>query len=358
MRNRLPRRVCIIAICICCSFITGGCWDYHDINHRSIPLIIGISKGKEKAYSVSLQIPIPAEKKLTVKVISSEGNTASEAVNNIRINVENYIDLLSVQLIVISQDLAQEGIKEELANTIRSRNFSPKALLAITNGDMEQLLNNSKQAVTHDVTTFYKFSNKRAGWTPKTAKTRLIDVFASTRSYTQDVMVPIIKPGRETVLDFDGSALLNKGTMVGKLNVDETLIVNVVSNRYYGADVEVLQNGSATIRSARMKWSSSMTGGRPVITGKLFLKASLTESRSGIARSEYKKELEQLFQSRLERVTNKLLQSGCDPIGFGNHFRSEIPFHKLANWRTDYYPKLQVNYRVHAEFDNLGSLVQ
>nr|WP_279591528.1 Ger(x)C family spore germination protein [Paenibacillus sp. BK720] len=359
---RVPKRslkwICSLFVWLCCGLLTGGCWDSHDINHRSIPVIIGISKGQEKAYKVSLQIPIPAERKLTVKVVSREASTVSAAINAIRVDVENYIDLLSVQLIVFSQELAQAGLHEELTNVIRSRNFSPKALLAITDGDMEELLTNSNNAISNDVTTFYKFSNKRAGWTPRTTKTSLLDAFAATRSYTQDTMIPIIKPGRRTVLEFDGSALLKKGKMVGRLNEEEIVAINVVSNNYYGADVEVMQNASVTIRSAHIDWQSKMTGSGPELLGKLSIQASLTESEAVKSASEHEKELQVEFTKKLENVTNKLVKSGCDPMGLGNHFRSKIPFNKLTNWRTEYYPKLKIKYSVHVVINNLGELVQ
>jgi hypothetical protein len=94
------------------------------------------------------------------------------------------------------------------------------------------------------------------------------------------------------------------------------------------------------------------------MVGKLYLQAALTESNTDVPKSKYEEDLKELFQHHLERVTNKLLQSGCDPMGLGNHFRSQIPFDKLANWRSDYYPNLKISYDVHVEINNLGSLVQ
>ncbi|QHW31162.1 Ger(x)C family spore germination protein [Paenibacillus rhizovicinus] len=358
MRKRLRIGVRLLAVWLGCGLMTTGCWDYHDINHRTVPVIMGISKGQEKRYKVSLQIPIPAERKLNVKVVSREAATVSEGIDVIRVDVENYIDLLSIQLIVVSQGIAQEGLKDEMANAIRSTMFSPKTLLAVTSGDMVELLSNTKNAITNDITTFYKFANKRAGWTPKTAKTSLMESFVSTRSYTQDILLPIIKPGRETVLEFDGSALMKEGKMIGRLSDQETLFVNVVTNRYYGADVEVLQNASLTILAAHMNWSSRMTGNGPELVGKLRLQTSLSESRTEKSKSQHVSDLETLFSKNLKQVTDKLIQTGADPMGMGNHFRSKIPFEKLAKWRSDYYPELKVRYHVQVEIANLGSLVQ
>ncbi|MDR6550897.1 Ger(x)C family spore germination protein [Paenibacillus qinlingensis] len=358
MCKRVRTGICLLAVWLGCGLITTGCWDYHDINQRTVPVIMGVSKGQEKKYKVSLQIPIPAERQLNVKVVSREASTISEGIDNIRTDIENYIDLLSIQLIVVSQELAREGLQDALANAIRATAFPPKTLLAVTDSDMEELLSNTKKAITSDVTTFYKFANKRAGWTPKTAKASLMESFSSTQSYTQDVLLPIIKPGRETVLEFDGSAIMKKGKMIGRLSDKETLVVNVITNRFYGADVEVLENASLTIRSAHMNWSSRVTENGPELVGKLSLQTSLSESIIEKPKSEHKSDLEKLFLKDLDSVTNKLIQTGADPLGLGNHFRSKIPFEKLAKWRSDYYPELKVHYLVQVKINNLGSLVQ
>lgn len=359
MRKRLRNRLFLLAVgWTCCGMLIGGCWDYHDINHRAIPVLMGISEGEDKAYKVSLQIPIPTETKLTIKVVSEEANTVSEAIDNIKINIENYIDLLSVQMIVFDQAIAKRGLLVTLSNVILSRELAPKAILAITDDDMVKLLKNSKNAINNDVSTFYKFSNKRAGWTPKTAKTSILEAYTSSISYTEDIIVPIIGPGKETVLTFKGSAVLRQGKMVGRLGDEETLFMNLVTNRYYGAAVEVVDNASVTIQSAHVRWKETLEGKNARITGNINIHASLTEMSGPNTRAELVNKLEVLIKKRLERLTVKLMSSGSDPIGLGNHFRSKLAVNKLRNWRDVYYPNLQVSYNVKVRINNYGGLMQ
>ncbi|WP_127532803.1 Ger(x)C family spore germination protein [Paenibacillus kobensis] len=355
---RSVRMVSLLMLWIGCGGLIGGCWDYHDINHRAMPVIMGIGQGENKAYQVYLQIPIPAEQKLVIKVVSSEADTVSEAVDQIRMSIENYIDLLSVEMVVIHQSIAEQGLREALSNAIRSRNMSPKALIAITDSDMKRLLSNSKQAVNNDVTTFYKFANKRAGWTPKTAKTTMMEAFASTRSYTEDVLIPIIRPGDDTVLSFAGSAVMRQGKMVDRMNAEETLLVNVVTNRYYGAAVEVLSDTSVTIKSAHMKWRSRLNGQGAEMNGRLSIQATLTETKSDNPKSEIVKELTALLERELGQLMKKLKNSGSDPLGLGNYYRDKIPFEKLQRWRSDYYPSANITYSVKVKINNYGSLMQ
>ncbi|RAP75025.1 Ger(x)C family spore germination protein [Paenibacillus montanisoli] len=352
------RKIVLSFVSICLMLILSGCWDSHDINLRTMPIIVGVAKGKSYAYDFTLQIPIPAEKALSIKTISQEANSFSEAVDILRINIENYIDLLDVDMLVFHESVAREGLEAEFNNAIRTRDLPPRALVAITDANMKELFTNTNNAVQADVTTFFKFSNKAAGWTPKTAKIRLWEAYESTKSYTEDVMIPIIRPGRETVLTFPGAAVMTKGKMVARLGSEETMFANIISNRYQGAAIEVLKSANMTILSAKVKWKARITNDGPALDGKLLVKAAITESKGEYSESELIKELESYMTERLNLLTAKLQRYRSDPLGFGNHFRGKLPIEKLKRWRTDYYPKLKVNYKVKVVINNFGNLEQ
>ncbi|MCK9858669.1 Ger(x)C family spore germination C-terminal domain-containing protein [Paenibacillus sp. ATY16] len=113
-----------------------------------------------------------------------------------------------------------------------------------------------------------------------------------------------------------------------------------------------------TIHAARMKWRSSIASSGPELVGKLSLKVALTESKFDEPKSKHEADLKRLFNKELERITEKLQKSACDPIGMGNYFRGKIPFNQLADWRTEYYPNTKVKYIVDVSINNLGSLIQ
>ncbi|SFS52214.1 Ger(x)C family spore germination protein [Paenibacillus sp. BC26] len=338
--------------------LLSGCWDSHDINLRTMPIIVGVAKGESQAFEITLQIPIPAEKAFSIKTISQESSSISSAFDNMRINIENYIDMLDIEMVVFHESVAVEGLEDEFNNAIRTRGIPPRSLVAITDANMKELFTNTNHAIQSDVTTFFKYSNKAAGWTPKTAKTKLWEAYESTKSYTEDVIIPIIRPGKETVLVFPGSAVMREGKMVGRLGKEETLFVNVVTNRYHGAALEVLKSANLTILSAKVKWKARLSKEGPVLDAKLFVKAAVTESRKDASEEELTKEMESYMAGQLTRLTAKLQKYKSDPLGLGNQFRSKLPLDDLKRWRSDYYPKLKVNYKVNVVINNFGNLEQ
>lgn len=45
-----------ILVILCLAFTLSGCWDNKDINHRTLPLVMGVSK-QDDEYKVVLQDP-------------------------------------------------------------------------------------------------------------------------------------------------------------------------------------------------------------------------------------------------------------------------------------------------------------
>src|SRR5690606_5495686 len=133
------RRVLLILLIICIMFQTG-CWDTRDINHRLLPVAIGISK-QENEYKVFLKIPIPDGEKTKLKIISETGETVSKAVDKISINMESTVDLLHVKVIVIDKMTAEDGVKDIISGFMRARVVSPKALVAISDENIEDFFN-------------------------------------------------------------------------------------------------------------------------------------------------------------------------------------------------------------------------
>ncbi|WP_461671241.1 Ger(x)C family spore germination protein, partial [Mycobacterium tuberculosis] len=86
-------------IALLLSLLLGGCWDNKDINHRSLPIVMGISK-REGQYQVILQVPEPSESRAKLRVIQGKGTTINEVVDHLSTNMESQIDLLHLKLIL------------------------------------------------------------------------------------------------------------------------------------------------------------------------------------------------------------------------------------------------------------------
>lgn len=350
----LLRRLFFMIMILLLTATLSGCWDNKDINHRVMPVVLGISK-KGEDYKVFLQIPQPLQDSIQIRVVTGIGKTVNEAVNNISVNMESSVDLLHVKVIVIEKRFAEEGMKDLIGGFMRSREIPAKALVAICDDDIDQFFSSMKQ-IEPEGTTLLDFYEKNAGWEPQIALTRVWHVYRSIHSYTRDVAIPMLSLGETTLVKQVGSAVIKNGSLVEVIDSDETLLYNAFKGEGTQGEIEVLDDASVLILGNTMKYESEFIDQKPSLQSKLRLKVMILETKGNPSLKRIKKEVEALLTTRFNKMFNKLQASEADILGLGQLFRNKIPREELKNWRSEYYRKLSVDFQVHVDIQNGGNL--
>ncbi|WP_054027377.1 Ger(x)C family spore germination protein [Bacillus sp. FJAT-28004] len=343
----------LIAISLALSL--SGCWDNRDINHRVLPVVMGVTK-KNNEYYIYLQIPVPSGNTTKIKIVSGSGKTINHAVDKISANLEDHVDLLHVKVILLDKKYAQEGMDDIITDFMRERDVSSKSLITICDEDMEHFFANAMKNLDPEGTALYDFFEKNAGWNPQIALTRVWEVYRSIHSYTRDVAVPIIRSGTSTVVQHVGSAVIKNGEMVAQINPDETLLFNAFSGESTQGKIEVSNHASVLIVSNSITNKSMMSNDMPILKSKIKLKVVILETQGKPTSEAIKYELEDMLKKRFDQMFAKLQASGADILGTGQYFRNKIPRAKLKNWRTQYYPELKLELQVDAIVESSGFL--
>lgn len=350
----LTRRVLLI-LCIICIVTQTGCWDTRDINHRLLPVAIGISK-QENDYKIILKIPLPDGEKTKLKIITETGETVSKAVDKISINMESTVDLLHVKVIVIDKKTAEDGVKDIISGFMRSRVVSPKALVTICDENLEDFFTHIIATVPFDSTSLFEYFDKSAGWNPQISITKIWEVYRSIHSYTHDVAIPIIKIGTNTTIEHTGSAVIKNGKMVQRINNDETLLFNAFMGESTHGQIEVMTHASVLIIKNSIHSVSKLEDKKPFMESKIKLNVVILETRGDPTEKLIKKELNNLLTKRFKKMLAKIQKSEADILGLGQHFRTYIPRNELKNWRNEYYPNLKMNIQFDVVIQNEGYL--
>jgi Ger(x)C family germination protein len=333
----------------------SACWDNRDINHRSLPVTMGVSY-KDQIYKVFLEIPEPVENTTRIRIISGTGKTITQAVDSISMDMESSVDLLHLKLIVFEKKYAQQGVNDSISGFIRSRDISPKAIVVICDEDLDNFFPTIQKAMEPEGTTLYDCFEKNAGWNPQVALTRIWQVYRSIHSYTRDVAIPILKSGNNTVIEHLGSAVIKNGKMVDQISSDETLLFNAFNGESTQGKIEVMDHASVLIVNNTMKTESKLMDNRPSLISKLNLKVSLLETRGNPSNELIKKELDALLTERFNRMLTKIQIKEADILGLGQFFRNKIPRDHLRHWRSEYLPNLKMDFQVHIVIQNEGNL--
>ncbi|MGX6446011.1 Ger(x)C family spore germination protein [Neobacillus sp. K501] len=336
-------------------FTLSGCWDNKDINHRTIPVVLGVSK-KEKDYTVYLQIPIPLKETIKTKIIIGKGKTVNQAIDNISRDEESTVDLLHVKVILIENNLAKQGVKDLISGFMRSRDVSPRALTAIVEGDFEQFFKKMEKNEEFGGTNLLDCFEKSAGWSPQIAITRIWELYRSIHSYTHDVPIPLFTIGKTTMVEQLGSAVIKNGKMVGKISPDETLLYNAFKGESVNGKIEVMDAASVMILSNHLDHESRFVKGKPQLSSTLRLKVMVLETNKNPSTDIIKKQTTSLLRNRFQEMHKHLQEEQADIIGIGQYFRQILPRDRLKYWRSQYFPDLIMDFQVHVDIQNSGNL--
>ena len=333
-----------------------GCWESKDINKRALPVAMGICKGEHQKYRVGLRIPEPKGGTMQIRHIESEAATISQAIESMRMKMENSIDLLHLKLILVSEDLAREGIRDIIEYTMQSSAIQSKTLVAIVNGELSAFLSAPSEDGEEAGQGFYDFFSKQAGWTPHISEATIWEVYRSLYSYTEDIAIPVLSKEQETMFRFKGSAVMYRDKMVNLITPNETLLYNIYQNKYDGAHIEVMEHASVVVLGAKVQKKATLESGGPRVMNRLKVVVTIEEMKEGTTMSMIEKELKDLLQKRFQQLTAKLQKNQSDILGFGQYFRNKMSLPELKQWREKTYPQLQLEEAVEVVIRNGGSI--
>ncbi|RKL66236.1 spore gernimation protein GerC [Salipaludibacillus neizhouensis] len=345
----------IILTSLCSLLLLSGCWDTKDLNHRSLPIAMGVAL-EDDNYEIHLQIPDTNQESVEIKIVSEKGQSISKAIDKLSANMESQIDLLHTKVIVIDKDLATKGFKDLISGFMRDREVSPKALVVVSDEKIETLFSKLKNTTDPQGTNLFDFFDKEAGWNPQISLTRVWQVYRSFYSYTKDVAIPIIKSGDSTTVEHLGSAVIKNDKMVESINTEETLLLNAFYNESTSGKVEVMDEATLMIVSNSMDHKSQFINQIPYLKSQLNLKVVLLETTDNPTTKEIKTSLETLLTERFNEMFTKIQESEADILGVGQYFRTKIPREQLKNWRSEYYPNLRMDLQIHVVIQNEGQL--
>ncbi|WP_339147612.1 MULTISPECIES: Ger(x)C family spore germination protein [unclassified Sutcliffiella] len=342
-------------ILIASLFSLTGCWDNKDINHRMMPVVLGISKEQEE-YKLFLQIPKAARGQIQTIIVRETGTTINQIIDKMSANLESSVDLLHAKVIIVDRSLAEEGMKDFISGFMRSRDVPSKALMVISQNDIEDIFTALENQEHSEETVLLDFFEKNAGWNPQIPLTRVWQVYQSIHSYTKDVSVAMINKGENSICEFVGGAVIKNGKMVEMIDPNETLLYNAFNDESNQGKIEVLDEGSVMILGNRMNHDGKLVDGKPHFHSKLRLNVMVLETRGEASSEEIKQALTTLLLERYNRMFSKIQSSEADIFGIGQHFRKEISREELKEWRSKYYPELVFTQEIIINIQNEGNL--
>ncbi|WP_171683997.1 Ger(x)C family spore germination protein [Paenibacillus planticolens] len=339
----------VLLLCTLSSLLTG-CWDTKDINKRLMPVVMGICKEKNQNYRIILQIPSP--EKQGSQYMESSSATITNAIDNIRTKAEKSIDLLHIRLFLICEKTAREDIGDIIDYAVQANDISIKGLLAIARGNFDDVIHHQINA--NPELSSYDFFSEQAGWTPETTITRLWEAYRDIKSYTQDMSIPILTKGTDTLYKFEGSSIMRVNKMVGEISTNEVLIYNIFQERYTGGTIEVADQSSVKIKKASIKHTVDWTASGPRLKSRIMLRVEILENKNEESEEQITTKLKETIEKRANKLLTELKNDKADALAIGQLFRKKMTEEQLKDWKEHWY--LVLDNEVTAEITILNSI--
>ncbi|MCR8871781.1 Ger(x)C family spore germination protein [Peribacillus frigoritolerans] len=307
-------------------------------------------------FKVLLQIPISSEGVQKQTIVKGTGLTILKAVEDITTNMESSVDLLHIRIIIFDRKLVEEGGMVEPINTfMRIREISSKTVIAICDDNIDAFFLTLKKNLEKGI-NLYEFFEKYAGWTPQISLTRLWHVYRALNSYTQNVAIPMVRSGENTPVTYAGSAVMNKGKMVSKMDAKETLLFNAFHGNSMKGRVEVMEHATIMIVGNTDFHKGELRNHIPYMFSTIRLDVVIQERRGKVSNAIIKKELEKVLANRFDEMLKRFQKQETDVFGLGQHYRNKIPYEELKDWRKKYYPNLEMKLTIHTTIQNEGNI--
>jgi spore germination protein KC len=190
----------IIGLCIpllIIVVIVSGCWDRKELNATSLITGLAIDKGEQKKYKLTVESIIETElnpktggKAIPSLIFSLEGDMIAELVHRLNVGFTRSSTYSHVQVIVISEEVAKEGLLEFVDFLDRNREIRNENDLIIAKG-----------VSASDVLKVSYPLQKSSSFKLKTQlETMFKDYGGDPQSKIKDFVSSLISKGREPVL--------------------------------------------------------------------------------------------------------------------------------------------------------------
>ncbi|WMJ81672.1 Ger(x)C family spore germination protein [Clostridium sp. MB40-C1] len=238
------KKIKLFIICLM-FFVLSGCWNNKDLREMGIVVGVSLEKVNNDEIEVTIQLIEPTldekgnqgGKDKTWRSLSARGKTAFEANRNLLTKVNKQLNYSNIQVMIIGEKLAQDGIGDILDFFQRVHEIDKREIVLISKGiNPKKLLNiepSEQDASALEIIQIVKNTSKLASIRRMTIHDLILNIAEENNSVIG--MVKILEVNEKLTtenLDFMGAAVFNKDKLAGWLSPSESYGFSIVDNKF------------------------------------------------------------------------------------------------------------------------------
>lgn len=375
------KRIKLFIICLMIPLLSG-CWNNRELTQMGIVVGVGIEKGEDNEIEITVQLIEPVSsagakqggKDKTWRSLSARGRTVFEANRNLLTKVNKILSYSNVQLMIIGEKLAQDGIEDVLDFFQRVHEIDKRELILITKGikPKELLGLEAEQAPVSslEIIETIKNTNRLASIREMTMYDLILNIAGENNSAVGMVEFSKESETRKiSDLNFQGAAVLKKDKLVGWLNPLESYGFSIVDNKVKTPITNVPnpvnpdEKVTIEIDKSVAKKSVLFNNDKPVLSVEVYVYGRMVEQhgKGDLTSAEQIRALEAETAKQIKKTVDITIKNAqqslqTDIFGFGKiaHGKNLTYWRKVENNWDDVFSHLPVDIKVEYRNRNMG----
>ncbi|WP_339363627.1 Ger(x)C family spore germination protein [Vallitalea maricola] len=376
------KKICFAAVYIITCILLVGCWDYREIDEVEIVLGLGIDshitpakdadKLSESQYLVTYEI-VGIESKegqLKSRVLKDKGDTLYRAIRKIIEKNGKQVYLAHTKILIISEELARQGITEILDYTMRDAEYRPDVHVLITNNcNAEDIFKNDVTDIASMRLSDTLKNQGKIGTFESSTVWNIIDKITKKGFEPAISLIKVDKQhiGANSVHTVGGTAVFKASKMVGKLSEDETLYYLFIDNEIKNQPLSMEYYFEDQLGHISLEILSNETKVTPVVNGEelgvninVNCKVAINELSNQIDILDEKDRIDiemnaekDIEEGIVELITHVQKDYNSDIFGFGDLFKRQ----KNKTWKKvekdwdNVFPTLKINTNINVKIE-------
>lgn len=394
---------CVIVFFIV-SILLSGCTYGEDVDTQAFVIAVGIDKGSAYPLKLTFVFANPSggssEEKTpsspSPDIVTVEAPTTFSAVRKLDSIKSKKINLTHTKIVVFSDEIAKDGIKNFLSGFASSRDFRPNTYLCISKGSTDKYLNSVKPSQEVFIEKYYDNIMQKVA-SDKVNEAYLYYLFFNVSEKFSGSLVPLVGVNNNKLSNYHaqlftdsddfsyearageivrdasnkaeilGAAVLKNDKMIGTLGSFQTDLARIICNEYYTRNYSITYPDAPDyvtvrlIQQTKSKIKSKIKNGNAIIDITVPLSIEYIDSGKVENDTIKSKIFCQYLSQRLDFEAKKLINASqkefkSDFLGLGDslkyHF-SDLEAWENFKWEEKFpHAKINISFKIlYADFE-------
>ena len=370
MKKCLAFILCIIL----CSVLTG-CWNYREIESLAVAAGVGIDRDSQSGeYIIYVEFIQPSETKEQTPVstvVESRGKTIFDAIRGSIATSGKRIFWSHAQIIVVSEDVARQGILDVLDFFYRGQEQRLTLYLLVVQDASAKDIFDSKgitnQILSYEISDTVRYVDSIEKF-PKVELYKIIETMKSEVPYAYAPSITVKKQQDKEVTQVFGTAIFKGDNLQGFLGQEDTKYFLYVIDEIKGGLLVNNDAHDSPNSNISLEVFNSKTTVKPIYNdGKITMEIKI-KTETAIAEvgpdinindiaglTALQEDMQKFLQQNIKRVIQKVQSEfGTDIFGFGQIIYQHLPDvwkQYKNNWESE-FNNLEFNITSEIDFRN------